>query len=241
LPPLGRVAFNGELGLKNDGSLTVQSLQVTSALASLNASDGSFAPKTEAAEVKATIDVPSLAPFSALAGRELAGRGPVELSVRNDATQGLTIHWQGTLADAGAPGVPPGLIAREVRLSGAGTRAPDERWSLSDVHVASDAGSFGLNARGQGSSGRFDLAVERRALGLRREAREGPPTANATTERRPDGTAGGSVTAGGDAQGQPLSINGRFERDAAGGIVVPSFESHWASAVMHIADLAITP
>jgi translocation and assembly module TamB len=241
LPPLGRVAFNGELGLKDDGSLTVQSLQVTSALASLSASDGSFVPKTEAAEVKATIDVPSLTPFSKLAGRELAGRGHVDLSVRSDPSQGLTVSWQGTLADAGAPGVPPGLIAREVRLSGSGTRAADERWSLSDVRVASEAGSFGLNARGQGSSGRFDLVVELRRLGILRGGLDGDAKVNATIELRTDGTAGGSVTASGAAQGQPLSLSGRFERDAAGGIVVPSFEGHWASAVLHVADLAITP
>ena len=32
-----------------------------------------------------------------------------------------------------------------------------------------------------------------------------------------------------------------FDRDAAGGITVPSFEGHWASAVLAVADLAVTP
>ena len=96
--------------------------------------------------------------MSTLAGRELAGRGHVDLSLRRDA-QGLTVGWQGALADAGAPGVPPGLVAREITLSGTGTLGADERWSLSDVRVASEAGSFGLSARGQGSAGRFDFTV----------------------------------------------------------------------------------
>ena len=68
----------------------------------------------------------------------------------------------------------------------------------------------------------------------------GTTTVSSTIELRPDGSAGGSLTANGDVAGQPLSLAGRFDRDAAGGIVVPSFEGHWASAVLAVADLAIT-
>ena len=239
LPPLGRITFSANAGMKVDGSFTLESLETTSALATVRASDGSFAPKTEAAEVKATIDAPSLAPFSKLAQRELAGKAHVELSARKDA-QSMTIGWQGTLADAGAPGVPPGLIAHEVRLSGTGTLSRDDRWSLTDVRVTTEAGSFGLTGNGQGSIGRFDLSVDLRQLSTLREGVNGAITAAASIELRQDGAAGGSLTAQGNAENQPLSLAGRFELDASGGIVVPTFEGRWASATVNVTDLAIT-
>ncbi len=239
LPALGRVAFDGKLGVQRDGSLTLDSLDATSALGSLKGNGGSYRPKTGAGEVKATVDLPSLAPFSALAERELAGRAHLELSARNDA-QGLTLGWRGTLADVGAPGVPPGLVAREVTLSGTGTLRRDDSWSLADVRVASEAGFFGLSGRGQGSTGRFDLSVELQQLAALRAGLAGAIAVSSTIELRPDGTTGGSLTARGDAEGQPLSVAGRFDVDAAGGIVVPSFEGHWAGAVLSVADLAVT-
>jgi translocation and assembly module TamB len=240
LPPLGHVALDGRLGVRSDGSLTLDSLDVTSALGSVKGNGGSYLPKTGAGDVKATVDLPSLAPFSALAERELAGRAHLELSAGNDA-QGLTIGWQGTLADAGAPGVPPGLLAREVTLSGTGALRRDDTWSLTDVRVASEAGTFGFSGSGHGSTGRFDLSVDLRQLSLVREGLAGAVTVSSTIELRPDGTAGGSLTASGTAERQPLSLAGRFERDAAGGLAVPSFEFHWASAVLGVTDLAVTP
>jgi translocation and assembly module TamB len=240
LPPFGRVALDGRLGVRSDGSLTLDSLDVTSALGSVKGNGGSYLPKTGAGDVKATVDLPSLAPFSALAERELTGRAHLELSARNDA-QGLTIGWQGTLADAGAPGVPPGLVAREVTLSGTGALRRDDTWSLADVRVTSEAGTFGFSGSGHGSTGRFDLSVDLRQLSVLREGLAGTITASSTIELRPDGTAGGSLTASGTAESQPLSLAGRFERDAAGGIAVPSFEFHWASAVLGVTDLAVTP
>jgi translocation and assembly module TamB len=240
LPPLGRVAVDGRVGVRSDGSLALEALDVTSALGTVKGNGGAYLPKTGAGDVKAIVDLPSLAPFSALAERELAGRAHLELSARNDA-QGLAIGWQGTLADAGAPGVPPGLVAREVTLSGSGALRLDDTWSLTDVRVSSEAGTFGVSGSGRGSTGRFDLSVELRQLSLLRDGLAGAITASSTIELRPDGTAGGSLTASGDAERQPLSLAGRFERDAAGGIVVPSFEFHWASAAVSVSDLAVTP
>lgn len=240
LPPLGHVALDGRLGVRSDGSLILDSLDVTSALGSVRGNGGSYLPKTGAGDVKATLDLPTLAPFSALAERELAGRAHLELSARNDA-QGLTIGWQGTLADVGAPGVPPGLVARQVTLVGSGALRRDDTWSLTDVRVVSEAGTFGFSGSGHGSTGRFDLSVELRQLASLREGLAGAVTVSSTIELRPDGTAGGSLTARGNALSQPLSLAGRFERDASGGVVVPSFEFHWASAVLGVTDLAITP
>lgn len=240
LPPLGHVALDGRLGVRSDGSLTLESLDVTSALGSVKGNGGSYLPKTRAGDVKATVDLPSLAPFSALVERELTGRAHLELSARNDA-QGLTIGWQGTLADAGAPGVPPGLVAREVTLSGTGALRHDDTWSLTDVRVGSEAGTFGLSGSGQGSTGKFDLSVDLRQLSLLREGLAGAIAVASTIELRADGTADGSLTASGTAESQPLSLAGRFERDASGGLVVPSFEFHWASAALSVTDLAVTP
>jgi translocation and assembly module TamB len=238
LPDFGRVALDGRLDVQRDGTLALESLEVTSPVISLTGGSGSYVPKTEAGEGKVAIDLPSLAPFSAIAQRELAGRAHLEFSAHRDA-QGLTLGWQGALTDAGAPGVPPGLIAHEVRLSGSGALRPDQSWSIADVNVATDAGTFALSGHGKDSAGNFDLSVELRQLAALREGLAGAVTASAAIELSPDGTAGGSLTVRGDAQGQPLSLAGRLESSAAGGLAVPAVEAHWASAMLTVRDLAI--
>ncbi|MBV8190097.1 MAG: translocation/assembly module TamB domain-containing protein [Alphaproteobacteria bacterium] len=240
LPPLGRVAFNGALALKADGSVGFDAFEVTSALAAIRATNGTFDPKTAAVAAKAAVDLPSLAPLSALAQRELTGRAHIDLDVRKDA-DGMKVGWQGTLSDVGAPGVPPGLVAREVTLSGNAGLGKDDRWSIADVKVASEAGTFGVSGQGQGSTGRFDLSLDLRQLSTIRPGLNGAITASSTIELKPDGGASGSLTAQGNAENQPLSLAGRFERDAAGGITVPSFQFHWASAALDVASLAVTP
>ncbi|TAJ27213.1 MAG: hypothetical protein EPO67_17580 [Reyranella sp.] len=62
----------------------------------------------------------------------------------------------------------------------------------------------------------------------------------ATTTLEATGAARGTVEASGDLADQPLSVSGRFARDAAGGIVVPTFQGNWASAVLDVTDLAVT-
>jgi translocation and assembly module TamB len=239
LPGFGRTTLDAKVGVQRDGTLTLDSLNATTAVGSVTSGGGSYLPKTEVGEVKATVELPSLAPFSALAQRQLVGRAHLDLSARRDG-EGLTLGWQGTLADAGAPDVPPGLVAHEVTLSGKGALRRDETWSLADVRVASEAAAFGLSGNGKGQTGKFDLLVELQRLSILHPGLEGATTVTSTIELRPDGSAGGSLTAKGDVAGQPVSLAGRFDRDAAGGIVVPSFEGHWASAVLAVADLAIT-
>jgi translocation and assembly module TamB len=239
LPGFGRTTLDATLGVQRDGSLTLDALNATTAVGSVTGGGGSYLPKTEVGEVKATVELPSLAPFSALAQRQLVGRAHLDLSARRDG-EGLAFGWQGTLADAGAPDVPTDLVAREVALSGKAALRRDATWSLSDVRVASDAAAFGLSGSGKGQTGKFDLLVELRRLTALYPGLAGNTTVSSTIELRPDGSAGGSLTANGDIAGQPLSLAGRFDRDAAGGIVVPSFEGHWASAVLAVADLAIT-
>ena len=239
LPGFGHTTLEATLGVQRDGSLTLDALNATTAVGSVTGGGGSYLPKTEVGEVKATVELPSLAPFSALAGRELVGRARLELSARKDG-EGLTFGWQGALADAGAPDVPPDLVAREVTLSGKAALRRDQTWSLSDVRVASEAATFGVSGSGKGQTGKFDLLVELRRLAALYPGLAGTTTVSSTIELRPDGSAGGSLTANGDVAGQPLSLAGRFDRDAAGGIVVPSFEGHWASAILNVTDLAIT-
>ena len=62
----------------------------------------------------------------------------------------------------------------------------------------------------------------------------------ATTTLEATGAARGTLEASGDLAGQAMSLGGRFARDAAGGIVVPTFQGNWASAVLDVADLAVT-
>lgn len=50
----------------------------------------------------------------------------------------------------------------------------------------------------------------------------------------------GQMQADGDLAGQPLKMAGRFARDAEGGVSVPTFEGHWASAAIDITNLAVT-
>jgi translocation and assembly module TamB len=239
LPGFGRTTLDATLGVQRDGSLTLDSLNATTAVGSVTEGGGSYLPKTETGEVKATVELPSLAPFSALAQRPLVGRAHLDLQARRDG-DGLTFGWQGTLADAGAPDVPTDLVAREVTLSGKAALRRDQTWSLSDVSVASEAATFGLSGSGKGQTGKFDLLVELRRLAALHPGLAGNTTVSSTIELRPDGSAGGSLTANGDVAGQPLSLAGRFDRDAAGGITVPSFEGHWASAVVNVTNLAIT-
>ena len=40
--------------------------------------------------------------------------------------------------------------------------------------------------------------------------------------------------------GQPLSLDGRFSVDAAGGVTVPRFQGRWASVVLDVDDFAVT-
>jgi len=88
--------------------------------------------------------------------------------------------------------VPPGLVAREVTLSGKGSLRRDETWSLADVRVASEAASFGLSGNGKGQTGKFDLLVELQRLSILHPGIEGATTVTSTIELRPDGSAGGS-------------------------------------------------
>lgn len=97
------------------------------------------------------------------------------------------------------------------------------------------SGKIGL--RGDGTDVRLTVALsdlEHGQIVSRKLALSGSGTVDAA------GAVKGAVKAEGDLAGQPLSLEGRVERDAAGGMVVPTFRGRWASAVLDIDDLAIT-
>ena len=51
----------------------------------------------------------------------------------------------------------------------------------------------------------------------------------------------GRLRAEGDLANQPVSLDGRFARNADGGVQVPALQGHWASASIDVTDLAVTP
>ena len=270
LPQPGRVTIVSRLALR-DGAIVIESLDIGSPLASVTGT-GSYVVATAIGEAKGTVTLPSVAPLSAFAQQPLTGSAIVDVTVRSDAGD-LTLGWQGTLRDFGAPGVPRDLVASTVDLAGTAALKRDESWSLADVRVASEGGTFTLSGRGRDSAGTLDLALDLPRIGVLQPGVEGAVTANATVSfdqgielklkaeardlkhgplasRRlslaatttfdATGAARGTVEASGDLASQPLSLSGRFARDASGGIVVPAFQGNWASAVLDVANLAVT-
>jgi len=271
LPPPGKVALESKVDVR-DGKLSLEALDVTSPLAAVKG-NGAYAIGSQSGEGKVTVELPSLEPLSALAGRALSGNATLELTGKSAAGD-LTLGWQGVVRNIGTPDLPQDLVASTVRLAGSATLKRDETWSLSDVRVTSDGGSLGIAGRGRGATGTLDLTLDLPKLGILGSDISGAATASATiglsgagtdlkvgaelndlahrqlTSRRlllaatmsldKTGAARGTVEANGDLAGQALSLNGRFERDASGGVVVPTFKGHWASAVLDVANLAVT-
>ncbi len=51
----------------------------------------------------------------------------------------------------------------------------------------------------------------------------------------------GRLKADGDLANQPVTLDGRFQRDADGGVKVPILQGGWASASVDVTDLTVTP
>lgn len=270
LPRPGKVEFDARAAVR-DGKITIETLDLRSPLASAKGG-GSFTTATQAADIKATVEIPNLAPVSALAGRPLTGRANIDVTAASDGGD-LSLGWQGTVNDLGAPDVPPALVAT-VNLAGTASLKRDRAWSLSDVKISSEGGSLAISGKGRDATGTLDLSLDLPKLGAFGADFGGTGTASATIGLRSDGTdlklatelrdlsrgdlraqrlslaatasldaaggVSGTVEASGDLSGQALSLNGRFARDAAGGLVVPAFQGRWASAVLDVADLAVT-
>lgn len=272
LPALGAVTLAGDLGLGEDGRITVRSLDLGSALASVKGG-GSYLPASQAGDAKATVTLPNLAPLSELAGVALAGNSTVDLTVDTDR-DGIKVGWRGTVSNVSAEGLPAELITARVALSGAATWRFDEAWTLNDVRIASEGASLVVAGRGRAATGELDLTVELPTLDFLKAELGGAArltsnirfgtdrtdlrlaaeltdlvrgqiasrklTLSATGSLDAAGAASGEVKASGDLAGQPLSLDGRFSVDAAGGVTVPRFQGRWASVVLDVDDFAVT-
>lgn len=271
LPAPGKVTLDMRVGMR-DGTLTVELLDIASSPATVKGT-GTYVTATERGEGKVTLTLPSLTPFSALAGRDLAGNAAIDLTATSDKGD-LALTWQGLLRDLAAPDLPRGLVAAPVSLGGSASLKRDETWSLRGVRIATEGGAFSVDGTGRGSTGTLDLSLELPKLAALQADVAGTASAKATITLRGDGTdiklaaalrdiayqqlrarnldlsatasldaagaARGTVEANGEVVDQALTLNGRFERDTAGGITVPSFQGRWASAVLDVVDLAVT-
>jgi len=162
LPPLGAVTLAADLGLAEDGKITVRSLDLDTALASLKGG-GSYLPTSQAGDARVTLTLPSLAPLSELASTPLAGNSIMDLTLNTDR-EGIKLNWKGTVSNVMADGLPTDLVTAPVELSGGATWRFDEAWTLSDVRVASGGSTLAVAGRGRAAAGELDLALDLSAL-----------------------------------------------------------------------------
>jgi translocation and assembly module TamB len=271
LPP-GPVTISAKVGLAPDGKLTIENLDLATALATVKGGGG-FVPATEAADGKFTVDLADLAAFSKLANMPIGGRGHIELTAAHDKNR-QRVTWQGTLDQLTLDGVPPGLLQESLKLSGGATLRQDKAWRLDKVAMASPGFTFEMSGSGRERTGSLDMTLKLPKLGVLQEDVGGSAEATGKVMMTPTGgdlqftvdLAGlsrngissrkltlmldtslegeavrGRVKAEGDLADQPLTLDGRFARNADGGILVPSFQGNWASAAIDVADLAVTP
>lgn len=268
LPATGNVVLAARLAMR-DGALIVESFDLASPLASVKGT-GSYAVATRIGEGKADVALPSLAPLSALAERPLTGSAAVGVTGRSDAGgltlgwKGMLENFAvpGLPDNLGRPTVDltgSASLKRDGSWSLADARIASDghsltvsgsgRGSAGTLDLALDLPKLDLletegAATGSATIG-FGQETEIRLKLALRDLVHGQLTSRrlsleAAAVLDAAGAARGTAEATGDLLGQPLSLNGRFTRDAAGGIVVPSFQGRWASAALDVADFAVT-
>ena len=157
--------------------ITVRSFDVSLPLARIRG-DGDYVPSTDKGEVRATVDLPSLEPLSAMAGRALMGKAQVQVNAGIDKGN-LTASWQGRADDFGTPDVPSGLVAA-LSLAGNATLTADGAWTMRDVRLGSDSGTLTVSGRGREQAGTLDLVLDLPRLAAFRADVGGAATVNAT-------------------------------------------------------------
>ena len=156
LPQPGDVSVEAAIALRDD-KVMVRSFEVAMPLARATG-EGNYATADGKGDVRATIDVPSLAPLSELAQRVLQGR--VRVDVTGSLDKGaLGVRWEGAINDFGAPDVSENLIAT-VNLAGAAALASDGAWTLSDARLFNETGTLTVSGRGKEQGGALDLGFE---------------------------------------------------------------------------------
>lgn len=177
LPQPGTVTLDATVAGLTGGKVTVRSFEVGMPLVRAKG-DGDYVPADDKGEIRATVDLPSLEPLSAMAGQALTGKAQVELTAGIDKGN-LSARWQGRIEQFGSPGVPPGLIAT-VNLAGNATLAPDGNWTARDVRIGSDSGTLTVSGRGREQAGTLDLLLDLPRLATFHAGVSGAATANAT-------------------------------------------------------------
>jgi len=177
LPQPGTVTVDATVANPSSEKFVVRTFEVAMPLARVKG-DGDYTPSADKGEVRATVDLPSLEPLSALAGRALAGKVLVDLTAAIDKGS-LSARWQGRVDGFGAPDVPQGLVAN-VDLAGNATLAPDGAWTVGDAKLGSKSGTLTVSGRGREQAGTLDLALDLPRLATFRAGVEGAATAKAT-------------------------------------------------------------
>jgi len=229
-PPPGHVDLAAEIALEKSGRIVVKSLESGSPLVGLKGS-GDITPSSQAINARLAIDLSDFAPFSALAGMPIGGRGHVDLTV--EVKEGAAkVAWQGLLDDLNVPDLPPDLQSRTVKLAGSAALQRDHVWRLDDIRIAAEPATLLLSGRGRGNASNFTLDLDMPKLGQVKLAL-GLDSAN-------DGLKG-TVKADGTLAHQSLALAGSFAQQADGGVRVPVLQGSWASAFVDVKDLAVTP
>jgi autotransporter translocation and assembly factor TamB len=166
LPP-GPVTISARLGLAPDGKLTIDGLDLVTALANVKGG-GSYVLATEAADGKITVDLADLALFSKLANMPLRGRGHIELTAAHDK-DGQRVSWQGNLDQLALDGIPPGLLQEQLVLSGGAALKRDQAWRLDKVAMQSSGFTFEMSGTGRDRTGVIDMILKLPKLGVLQE------------------------------------------------------------------------
>lgn len=176
LPQPGTVTVDATVADLSSEKIMVRAFEIAMPLVSLKG-DGDYAPSLDRGEVRARVNVPSLEPLSAIAGRALTGKALVDLTAGVDRGN-LSARWQGRVDGLGAPGVPPGLIAT-VDLGGTAGLAPDGSWTIREAKLGSDSGTLTVSGRGREQAGTLDLGLDLPRLAAFRSEVGGAATARA--------------------------------------------------------------
>src|SRR5262249_1702112 len=126
--PPGLVTISAKVGLAPDGKLTLENLDLATALATVKGGGG-YLPSSASADGAVTVDIADFALFSKLVNMPIGGSGHIELKAAHDK-DGQRISWQGTLDRLTMDGVPPGLLQESLKLNGAAALRGDRAWRL---------------------------------------------------------------------------------------------------------------
>lgn len=229
-PPPGHVDLATEIAIEKSGRIVVKSLDSGSPLAAVKGS-GDLTPASQAINAKLAIDLADFAPFSALVGMPISGRGHVDLTVAIEKGA-AKVDWQGQLDDLSVPNLPPELQSPTVKLAGSAAMQADRSWRLDDMKIAAEPATLLLSGNGRGAKSDFAIGVDMPKLGQVKAAL-GLDTA--------DGGLKGSVKADGTLAKQALTLAGTFAQQGDGGVRVPILQGSWASASVDVKDLSVTP